>query len=592
VLAGIERRRKLLDAPIIEGVTSDECCKVRGMITSTLPDAEINLDTFHFVKRYTDSLAGGKKNACRGAIAKDITESVIELRANKRDGVLTKYWPKEEQVARLSAAWAKWSVHKHLWQASAAKVHEDQLNHVKNGCLARARNDIASDGSRIESSHKGWNSLMRSHASGLEMLTALGHDFVLRRNIRIASDLGESSPFAASTYGCHHVMLVDDIARKWNGICSRRASAIHALPMLQAVDSGESFGLAWTEYTSLAPAIKKELADTFVFEVDADYQDGIEFLDSRRLAPIFQAPAIPRVSATPQPRMTASATPQPRSTMQPSVTTGPPAPTYHLTRSERLYKRATGADPAALKFNDEEYFAFANFRVEHQLRTHEMTPAKIVKFTRQFNATLRAGSVHKDPRAILSMLLTLEEKVLERLHTGDYICGSGTDTFWKKQCEGFTITSAAKAGTETKGRKPAVCRRCERLMYPFGKGGQGNHSRDCCSDGAPQKLKDAVPWPQPDRIFINGKRFDASAFFNALATLDGMLNSGTEKPLEYERFWDMVSSRVIIADGKAYFKLFSDLEVIASQTHVVQVVDSQNVLCLGPTPVQPVSHSS
>src|SRR5258707_13202361 len=65
------------------------------------------------------------------------------------------------------------------------QVHADQLNHVKKGCLARHRQDIASDGSRIEGSHKGWNSLQRAQPSGIEMYVALAHDFVLRRNIRV-----------------------------------------------------------------------------------------------------------------------------------------------------------------------------------------------------------------------------------------------------------------------------------------------------------------------------------------------------------------------------------------------------------------------
>ncbi|KAJ7659690.1 hypothetical protein DFH06DRAFT_935341, partial [Mycena polygramma] len=56
-----------------------------------------------------------------------------------------------------------------------------QMQHVRKGCLARPREDISSDGSRIEGSHKEWNSIQRSFASGLEMQTALGHDFVLHR---------------------------------------------------------------------------------------------------------------------------------------------------------------------------------------------------------------------------------------------------------------------------------------------------------------------------------------------------------------------------------------------------------------------------
>ncbi len=61
----------------------------------------------------------------------------------------------------------------------SGKVHADQLTHVKKGCLERRRQDIAADGSRIEGSHKAWNTLQRACASGLEMFGALSRDFVL-----------------------------------------------------------------------------------------------------------------------------------------------------------------------------------------------------------------------------------------------------------------------------------------------------------------------------------------------------------------------------------------------------------------------------
>ena len=36
-------------------------------------------------------------------------------------------------------------------------MHADQLAHVKKGCLARSRDDVRTDGSRIEGSHAAWN---------------------------------------------------------------------------------------------------------------------------------------------------------------------------------------------------------------------------------------------------------------------------------------------------------------------------------------------------------------------------------------------------------------------------------------------------
>jgi hypothetical protein len=67
--------------------------------------------------------------------------------------------------------------------------------HVKKGCLERSQQDISSDGSRIEASHKGWNGLQRSFACGLVLLVVLAHNFVLRRNCRVAFSSDEPDAF-------------------------------------------------------------------------------------------------------------------------------------------------------------------------------------------------------------------------------------------------------------------------------------------------------------------------------------------------------------------------------------------------------------
>lgn len=158
---------------------------------------------------------------------------------------------------------------------SDVQTHLDQLEHVKKGCLARPRDDIRSDGSRIEGSHKGWNGLQRSHASGIETLTALSYDFVLRRNLRVElSGTGANpSPFALSTYGSHHVHLVNACAKLWNKLLAPTdnklpPSGLQPLPELVPVNSGETFGLvkagsAVMSYHNLVP-IKEEPLDDLV----------------------------------------------------------------------------------------------------------------------------------------------------------------------------------------------------------------------------------------------------------------------------------------------------------------------------------------
>ena len=125
-------------------------------------------------------------------------------------------------------------------------MHAEQLRHVEKGCLTRIRHDIAGDGSRIEGSHKGWNSLQRSFSCGLELFCALAHDFVLRRNIRIAHTQDTAVPFEKSTLGSHHIRLTDHIARLWNQLLKTEKKAstnLKPLPEMATVASDETFGL-------------------------------------------------------------------------------------------------------------------------------------------------------------------------------------------------------------------------------------------------------------------------------------------------------------------------------------------------------------
>jgi hypothetical protein len=188
----------------------------------------------------------------------------METRASQKPRKPATYWNKQKQAENLVAAFEKWT-RMGVWSVAAAKVtvftayfdghptdnteqvHADQMAHVQKGCLERKRQDIASDGSRIEGSHKGWNSLQRTHASGIVMFEALAHDFVLRRNLRIgySHEKKDSGTFLLSTRGSHHISLVDHIAELWNVLVSshKRAIGLPSRPRLPAVDSGETFGI-------------------------------------------------------------------------------------------------------------------------------------------------------------------------------------------------------------------------------------------------------------------------------------------------------------------------------------------------------------
>ena len=138
------------------------------------------------------------------------------------------------------------------------QAHAEQMRHVEKGCLVRTNQNIPSDGSRIEGSHKGWNSLQRSFSSGVEVFTALSHDFVLRRNVRVATSRDKSTSFVEATYGSHHIGLMNHVHALWNAHVKKdKSGTIEELPKLQDVNSKESFGLVKTRHVEAYATLSK-----------------------------------------------------------------------------------------------------------------------------------------------------------------------------------------------------------------------------------------------------------------------------------------------------------------------------------------------
>ncbi|KAJ7606467.1 hypothetical protein DFH06DRAFT_1348008 [Mycena polygramma] len=266
LLEGLKARLDLLGVPYPEAVTVDNCCHVRNQILGVLPLIKILLDVYGSV------ILNGVKNPHRGEVLKDICDAIIKMPASK--DAPAKYWSQADQKSRLADAFDKWAVRGGVWSAAAQNVHAAQMQHVAKGCLARPRDDIATDGSRIEGSHKGWNSLQCSVASGLELQTALGHDFVLRRNVRNAFNgkIKSNEPFVLSTFGSHHLGLVDAAAASWNDLLpvSKANSSLVPLPRLKDVNSGERFGLVNSRNT-----------DTFggLYTIKAEAKDDLQLVD-------------------------------------------------------------------------------------------------------------------------------------------------------------------------------------------------------------------------------------------------------------------------------------------------------------------------
>jgi hypothetical protein len=204
----------------------------------------------------------------------------MQTRASQKPKKPATYWEKPEQEENLVSVFEKWA-RKGVWSAAASKVrshisveierhppehlgqvHSDQLTHVQKGCLDRKRQDIASDGSRIESLHKGWNSLQRTHASGIVMFEALAHDFVLRRNLQVSFSQVDhtSTGFVSSTEGSHHIFLVNHIAKLWNTLIDthKHAVGLQKRPCLACANSGEVFGLVDSANTTTFVFVKEE----------------------------------------------------------------------------------------------------------------------------------------------------------------------------------------------------------------------------------------------------------------------------------------------------------------------------------------------
>ena len=124
------------------------------------------------------------------------------------------------------------------------------------------------DGSRIEGCHKAWNMLQKSQPSGIVMLTALSHDFIHLRNIRIGFQHHEKTPFIASMAGSHHTGMIDVIAKLYNRLrMLDPKSTLVPLPELQFVNSGETFCLVPSEHIMTFGGLVKEEVNEF--QVDA-----------------------------------------------------------------------------------------------------------------------------------------------------------------------------------------------------------------------------------------------------------------------------------------------------------------------------------
>ncbi|EDR02023.1 uncharacterized protein LACBIDRAFT_332792 [Laccaria bicolor S238N-H82] len=417
-----------------------------------MPQIRVLLDVYHFMMRYLAVVLNGTRNPYRSQVAQDIWDVILKKPAGK-DGS-AEYWGQEEQSKRLCLAYEKWDATGKVWSASAAKVHADQLVHVRKGCLAHLCQDVASDGSRIEGSHKGWNSIMRSFSSGLEVYTALAHDFVLHRNLRVVASYGYNTgvvgKFVASTDGCHHLSLVDAIAQLFNSIHRKsEGGAVITLPVLPRVDSGETFGLVSSNHTetfggllilkeeSLKPERQKWVQTSkaelqlhtckMIMSQSLDQRLGESTTAPSSIHTFFKQTqhltqqtleitkvATARSSDPKNPQETQCVTiaaKPPSNTLEPL-----PLPGRHpqLTHSQFIFSVSTSINPCSLAIErKDEFFLFMEMRAEHQWVSFSMTCRKWVTATISFNVQLKEWKKGENLDVVKKNLHALMDKLAE-----------------------------------------------------------------------------------------------------------------------------------------------------------------------------------
>lgn len=126
------------------------------------------------------------------------------------------------------------------------QVHEMTMKHIQKGCLERCVEDVRSDGSCIENANRGWNGIACAVPGGLENFLLQAHDWVLRRNVRIASGSKTEtciSPFVRTTFGSHHTSLVSEGTKCWNEIVKAKRLPYPLLPLPRFAATDEHFGI-------------------------------------------------------------------------------------------------------------------------------------------------------------------------------------------------------------------------------------------------------------------------------------------------------------------------------------------------------------
>ncbi|KAF8546806.1 hypothetical protein OG21DRAFT_1479620 [Imleria badia] len=479
LLTGIRRRHETLGLPMPKMMVTNNCCQVRRAVESALPEMDCILDVWHFIARYIAStlyvavILNSGKNVYRAAVAADITNAVLKKHSVNGSGA--EYWNKVEQEQKLEAAFSKWAEKGTVWSAAAMQVHKEQLNHIRKGCLECRCQDIASDGSRIEGSHKGWNSLQRVQPSGITVLVALGHDFVLENGV--SSDLKSLPELAVVHSGETFGLITSDHMSTFGGLIDIEeeltedddAATIQSLefeydatadlalqasrPVLEElkIDLQLLDQPASPNVMNTTGAAKRKLEST----LSVDRAGGATLttsltttaLSSERppigdscidISPIEAVPPVSKRARLGSLTKPSDSDAQALVHAVSELDTSRPGRLDHYFKTKTTNVLATPEssashcptsiiDARALAVNDsDEFFLFMDMRAEFQWVSHEMMRKQWVEATAEYNKRLvsKRGPfpVLKHPLALLRKLGELEPQLMNRIMKGNYMC--------------------------------------------------------------------------------------------------------------------------------------------------------------------------
>ncbi|KAI0746420.1 hypothetical protein C8Q80DRAFT_1219861 [Daedaleopsis nitida] len=393
LLMELKQQFTLLGVAKPKVVIADNCCHVKSPIKRMFPQIAVCLDVWHFMMWYLICIINSRRNPHRSQVARDVVSAI--LKSTAKDGAPMVYWKQNKQEVHLQEVYMKWKTHGDVWAAAAQKVHLEQFSHVQKGCLARPvmgrgaspGDNVRSDGSQIEGTHKGWNGLQQLHASSLENPTYLCHNFVNHS---------------------HHLCLTNAASQLWNMlVCNAQtahllSSNINPLPERETIASGDMFGLMKMSILTAAhyamATIKEEPDEDS--NICSTFSGPANFFAPHSRAPIFMVPS----SIGPQLPM-------------PKITS--------MTQSQCLLSIATGIDPHTFSYPGSEaqdIFMFIMMHDQHKWVLYQMLPFDWICTASAYNTEIdKLNAVHGKDYPI--KLNENKGKILHQIKSNDHRSG-------------------------------------------------------------------------------------------------------------------------------------------------------------------------